>query len=43
MADNFEGMTVTREEGRPVIWIISDDNHEFFQRTLLLKFALPAM
>ena len=43
LADNFEGMTVTREEGRPVIWIISDDNHEFFQRTLLLKFALPAM
>ncbi|MCP1468440.1 hypothetical protein J3E64_000107 [Sphingobium sp. OAS761] len=41
LADNFEGMAVTREAGRPVIWIISDDNHEFFQRTLLLKFALP--
>ena len=43
LADNFEGMAVTREQGRPILWIISDDNHEFFQRTLLLKFALPAM
>ena len=40
LADNFEGMAVTREQGRPILWIISDDNHEFFQRTLLLKFAL---
>ncbi|MEK7343372.1 MAG: esterase-like activity of phytase family protein [Pseudomonadota bacterium] len=40
LADNFEGMAVTREAGRPVIWIISDDNHEFFQRTLLLRFGL---
>lgn len=40
-ADNFEGLTVTHEAGRAVIWIISDDNHEFFQRTLLLKFGLP--
>lgn len=41
LADNFEGMAITREGGRRVVWIISDDNHEFFQRTLLLKFALP--
>ncbi len=39
-ADNFEGLAVTREQGRPVVWMASDDNHEFFQRTLLLKFAL---
>ena len=40
LADNFEGLTVTCEKGRTILWIISDDNHEFFQRTLLLKFAL---
>lgn len=39
-ADNFEGLAVTREGGQPVLWIASDDNHEFFQRTLLLKFLL---
>lgn len=41
LADNFEGLAVTHEGGRRVVWIVSDDNHEFFQRTLLLKFALP--
>ena len=40
LADNFEGLTITREGGRTIVWIASDDNHEFFQRTLLLKFAL---
>lgn len=40
LADNFEGIAVTKENGRDIVWIISDDNHEFFQRTLLLKFAL---
>lgn len=40
LADNFEGLAVTREGGRVILWIASDDNHEFFQRTLLLKFAL---
>lgn len=40
LADNFEGLAVTHEKGRTVLWIVSDDNHEFFQRTLLLKFAL---
>lgn len=43
LADNFEGIAVTREKGGPVIWVVSDDNHEFFQRTLLLKFGLAAM
>lgn len=41
-ADNFEGIAVTHERGQTAIWIISDDNHEFFQRSLLLKFALPS-
>ena len=40
LADNFEGLAVTQEGGRTIVWIASDDNHEFFQRTLLLKFAL---
>ncbi|HUD93163.1 esterase-like activity of phytase family protein [Sphingobium sp.] len=40
LADNFEGMAVTLEKGRPILWVVSDDNHEFFQRTLLLKFGL---
>lgn len=40
LADNFEGLAITREGKRTIVWIVSDDNHEFFQRTLLLKFAL---
>jgi hypothetical protein len=40
LADNFEGLSVSVEQGRPMIWIISDDNYMRWQRTLLLKFAL---
>jgi hypothetical protein len=40
LADNFEGLSVSVENGRPMIWIISDDNYMRWQRTLLLKFAL---
>ena len=39
--DNFEALALSWEKGRPVLWIASDDNHLFFQRTLLLKFAVP--
>ncbi len=39
--DNMEGLAVTREAGRTIAWIISDDNFNAFQRTLLMKFALP--
>ena len=39
--DNFEALALTFEHGAPVLWIASDDNHLFFQQTLLLKFALP--
>lgn len=39
--DNFEALALSFEKGAPVLWIASDDNHLFFQRTLLLKFALP--
>lgn len=42
LADNFEAMTVQRgPDGRMILWVLSDNNHLFFQRTLLLKFALP--
>ena len=40
LADNFEGMAVSREGNRTIIWIISDDNHESFQRTLLVKLGM---
>lgn len=40
IVDNFEGLTVDAENGRPIIWIVSDDNYMRWQRTLLLKFAL---
>lgn len=39
--DNMEGMSVrTAPDGTPIILLISDDNLNFFQRTLLLEFAL---
>lgn len=39
-ADNMEGLSVTREGGRTIVWIVSDDNFSPLQRTLLLRFAL---
>jgi len=40
--DNMEGIAVHRDEsGRTIITLISDDNFNFFQRNLLLRFALP--
>ncbi|MCE7795212.1 esterase-like activity of phytase family protein [Sphingobium sufflavum] len=39
--DNYEAITLSWERGEPVLWVASDDNHLLFQRTLLLKFALP--
>ncbi len=38
--DNFEGLAVTVEAGRPIIWMLSDDNFMSWQGTYLLKFAL---
>lgn len=38
--DNMEGVSVVREGGRTILWLISDDNQMPVQRTLLLKFAL---
>jgi hypothetical protein len=38
--DNMEALSVTRENGRTIVWIASDDNFFPLQRTLLMKFAL---
>ena len=40
-ADNFEGVAVVQDEdGATLVYILSDDNFNFFQRTLLLLFRL---
>lgn len=41
LSDNFEAMTLSHENGKPVLWVASDDNHLFLQRSLLLRFNLP--
>jgi len=41
LSDNFEGMALERRDGQRILWLVSDDNHLFLQRTLLLKFGLP--
>jgi hypothetical protein len=38
--DNFEALAVTRENGRTMLWIASDDNRQPVQRSLLMKFRL---
>ncbi len=40
VVDNMEGLSVTRERGRTILWLASDDNFIPLQRSLLLKFAL---
>jgi hypothetical protein len=40
LVDNMEGITVTKENGRTIIWMISDNNFNIWQRTILMKFAL---
>jgi hypothetical protein len=38
--DNLEALSVTREGGRTILWIASDDNYNPLQRTWLRQFAL---
>ncbi|MCW3846290.1 esterase-like activity of phytase family protein [Sphingomonas sp. LB-2] len=38
--DNFEALAVTREGGATIVWIASDDNREWWEQSLLLKFRL---
>ena len=40
LRDNFEALAVTQEHGATMIWIASDDNREWFEQSLLLKFRL---
>ncbi len=40
LVDNMEGITLTQENGQTIIWMISDNNYNIWQRTLLMKFAL---
>jgi hypothetical protein len=40
LVDNMEGLAITQESGRTIIWMISDNNFNIWQRTLLMKFAL---
>ena len=42
IVDNFEGVAARRVDGETRIYILSDDNFNFVQRTLLLEFALRA-
>lgn len=38
--DNYEGLAITREGAATILWMVSDDNQLFLQRTLLLKFRV---
>jgi hypothetical protein len=42
LVDNFEALSLTRERGRTIVWMASDDNFMPIQQTLLLKFALDS-
>jgi hypothetical protein len=40
LVDNMEGLALTQEKGRTIVWLISDNNFNAIQRTLLMEFAL---
>lgn len=40
LIDNMEGIALTRDGDDTIIWLISDNNFNIFQRTLLMKFRL---
>lgn len=40
LVDNMEGLAINEEDGRIIVWMISDNNFSAFQRTILMKFAL---
>lgn len=42
IADNMEGIDAVQQDGRTIVWIVSDNNFASWQRSLLLKFALDA-
>ncbi len=40
LVDNMEGVAISREGDDIIIWLVSDNNFNFWQRTLLMKFKL---
>jgi hypothetical protein len=40
--DNMEALAVEQDHGRTILWIASDDNYLFLERTLLMRFELPS-
>ena len=40
-AENYEGIAVERTSKGSMIFIVSDNNYNSFQQTLLLQFLLP--
>ncbi|MBX3563292.1 MAG: esterase-like activity of phytase family protein [Sphingomonas sp.] len=38
--DNFEALAVTREGKDTILWMASDDNQQFWEQSLLLKFRV---
>jgi len=40
LAENYEGASVAVENGRTLLWLVSDDNFNRWQRSLLLQFEL---
>ncbi|HMO75969.1 MAG TPA: esterase-like activity of phytase family protein [Sphingopyxis sp.] len=40
LRDNYEGAAVAVEDGRTFLWLVSDDNFNSWQRSLLLQFEL---
>ncbi|WP_432769131.1 MAG: esterase-like activity of phytase family protein [Sphingopyxis sp.] len=40
LAENYEGAAVAMEDGRLFLWLVSDDNFNTWQRSLLVQFEL---
>jgi hypothetical protein len=40
LRENYEGAAVSVEDGRTYLWLVSDDNFNSWQRSLLLQFEL---
>ena len=40
LVDNMEGLAITQEQGRTIVWLVSDNNFNAIQRTLLMKFTV---
>lgn len=43
LADNYEGAAISVEGARTFLWLVSDDNFNVWQRSLLLQFELVGL